>query len=173
MTKKKTHEPIAKLTGNIIEHMRLMSDLEIQKSKHFHWDSKLWRAIDDAVSYHDDLVAHPKDYLIMSYRGTGRAVRLTDVCLYNRNYTTNPPKEHSVVGIEIEVEYIHEDQNGYDNPDKIRKTYRLQPPMELFVKFSKIKFNNWVKKVKSERDAETKKEDLIKLKELQEQYPDA
>jgi hypothetical protein len=164
---------MAALEGNIIEHMRLMADLKEQKNKHFHFDSEIWKAICKSVSYDDDLIAHPKDYLIMSYRGTGRAVSLRNVQLYGKDYTVKPVKEHHSVGFEIEVEYTHEDNNGMDHPPTTTKSTTLQVPMKFLIKFSPASFKTWVKKVKAERDAETKEKDLEKLKELREKYPDA
>jgi hypothetical protein len=126
----------------------------------------------DAVANGDDLVEHPEDYLMMCYRGTGRAVSLKEVYLYAKDYTTGKaPKEASVIGMDITVEYVHEDYQGYDNPDTVTKKITLQPPTELLTGFSKIKFANWVKKVKAKRIAETKEKDLTELKRLKEKYP--
>lgn len=173
MAKKKTKKTMATVyEDNIIEHMRLIIDLEEQKKKHFHFDSKVWKAIRDNVAYKDDLVKHPEDHLIMSYRGTGRAVSLKHVQLYCKDYTVKPAKEHDTVGFEVEVEYIHEDDNTYENPPTITKKTTLQVPIGLLTNFTKAKFNNWVKKAKAEREAEEKERELKTLKSLMDKYPD-
>jgi hypothetical protein len=164
-------KPMAELTGNIIEHMKLMSALKDQKYKHFHYDCKLWKAIYDAVANGDDLVAHPKDYLLMCYRGTGRAVSLRETRLWGKNYDNDPPTECPFAGMDVEVEYTHEDNNGMEHPETINKTYTLQPPIELLTEFNKDEFDVWVSKVKEKRDAETKEKELATLKELREKYP--
>lgn len=164
-------KPMAELTGNIVEHMKLMAALKEQKFKHFHYDCKLWKAIYDAVAYHDDLIAHPKEYLLMSYRGTGRAVSLRETRLYAKDYDNTPPTDCPFAGMELEVEYVHEDNQGYDHPDTITRSYTLQPPIELLTDFKKDEFDVWVAKVKEKRDAETKEKDLVELKRLRELYP--
>lgn len=171
MAKKKL-KAMAKLEGNIVEHMRLVIELKDQQRKHFHYDSKLWKAIRDSVGECKGLVKHPEDHLFMTYRGSGKAISLSDVHLYARDHTVKPSVESKVFCMEVEVVYVHDDNTHMDHPPTVSKKTRLQVPIELALNFSKTKFNNWVKKVKAEREATEKEKDLAQLKELQAKYPE-
>ena len=161
---------MAKLEGNIIEHMRRVIEVEEQQHKHFRYDSKLWRAVCDSIATNDGLVEHPEEHLIMCYRGTGQAISLKNVHLYPRDYTVYPALENKLFCMEVSVVYVHEDDTRYE-PDTTSRQTILQVPTELAIKFNKTKFNNWVKKARTERESKKKEKDLLLLKELQEKYP--
>jgi len=157
---------------DVLAHLNLMANLKSQKDWHFRTHSKLWKSVYNAIAYGDDLVAHPKNHLLKCYRGSGIAVSFRDVCLYAKDYTVAPTAEAHVVGLEIEIEYVHEDQDGQDWPDIISKKFTLQPPTEFLAdQFTDAEFNEWVGKVKSERDAKIKEKDLETLAELRRKYP--
>jgi len=148
-----------------------MANLKSQKQWHFRAHSKLWKAVYKAIAYGGDLVAHPKDHLLKCYRGSGIAVSFKDICLYAKDYTVTPTAEAETVGLDIEIEYVHE-EDGKDYPDITTKKITLQPPTEFLADlFADAEFNEWVGKVKSERDAKIKEKDLETLAELRKKYP--
>lgn len=156
---------------NIIGHMRKIADLKEQERLYFYMKCPLWKAVRDNVSYKDDLVKHPDETLIMSYRGTGRSVRLHNVHLYSKNYEKKPPEEANVFCMEVQVEYVNEEDSYQDHPPTFVRTYRLNPPTDLAVNFSQDEFDAWVAQMREERLADEKTEDMKQLKRLTEKYP--
>ncbi len=160
----------AELLGDIIEHMRFMADCESEKNKYFYWDSELWKAIRNAIE-HNELIKHPENSRIHYNQGTGADITLKNVHLYAMNYAVKPPEEPTVFAMEIEIEYVAMDEDGY-NDKLFTEKHTLQVPVALEVEFNQNKFEAWAYEQRAVRIAKEKEVDLVKLRELMEKYPD-
>ncbi len=162
---------MAKLEGNVVEHMRLIADLKEQKQKHFHFDSKLWKAIRDSIGKEGILVDHPEECLLMTHRGTGHAISLNSVHLFGKNYEESPPVEQPTFFMEVEVEYVREDDTHMDHPPTFTRKTPLNVPVTLAIDFQQEQFDLWVAKLKNRKEQEQQDAELAQLRELVKKYP--
>lgn len=135
-----------KITGQ--EAYDMMLAIEANKCgviDHFHWNSPLWRAIRDHIESNEcSIILKPDN--VMTYRGTGQAIRLIKTHTYHTEYKTDPKSGKTITMVpdffymELEIEYYDEDcDRTYE------KSFTLKPPINLLTNFTKEGFDDWVK----------------------------
>jgi len=151
---------------NIVDHILKLNEMENARQRYFYLISPVWKAIRDHISRSKECGLIKRDErLIRSYRGLGASVQLKNVHLPKIDNPKN------ILDFEIEVEYIQEGEEGAERPATYKKKYWINVPSELELDFTQRKFENWVKKEKAKMDAEIKKSDLEKIKQLKKKYP--
>lgn len=160
--------------GNIIAHMRHMADCKEARFSYFHRHSKLWRKLWQHLQEDNNgLIEHPENSLIVVHRGSGHAISLRDTHLYAKNYETRPPTESTVFGMDVEIEYIEEDNRGMDYPPSFVRKYSIQVPCELELNFTDKAFSKWINLKISEQTADKilkEQKMLLKLMKLHPEF---
>lgn len=135
-----------KVTGQ--EAYDMMLAIEANKCSvrdHFHWNSPLWRAIRDHIESNEcSIILKPDN--VMTYSGTGQAIRLVKTLTYHTEYKTDPSSGKMITLVpdffymELEIEYYDENHDC-----TYEKSFILKPPINLLINFTKEGFDDWVK----------------------------
>lgn len=135
-----------KITGQ--EAYDMMLAIESNKCgvrDHFHWNSPLWRTIRDHIESNEcSIILKPDN--VMTYRGTGQAIRLIKTHTYHTEYKTDPSSGKTITLVpdffcmELEIELYSEDEDRTFNRD-----FKLNIPIDLLIDFTQEKFKKWVK----------------------------
>jgi hypothetical protein len=141
--------------SDIIAHMQKMGEMESARRKYFYFCSKLWKAIEKHITYEVDCVLIEREADVVVHN-SGSSVSLKETHLYSGEWT-HPEKglgvlvEATVFSMEIEVTFCPKDEQDRDDPSFYRKSYYLQPPIELERNFTEKAFDKWIDGLKKER----------------------
>ncbi len=153
----------------IIDFLNQFKKMQRDRDWYFRVQDSCSKAIMEELAKIDSsLVAHPKDYFIPSYRGTGPAISFEDVFLY-------ADSDAKVFCIMFSIHYAHESDShlpSEDIRDLTQRKIRLNVPLDLLIHFKRDKFNEWLEVQRKERELKQKQADLKILKELVNKYPD-
>lgn len=170
-------DPISKISGkNIIEHLRLVSNITQETGRYFYFDSALMRAIQNEISENPDSGIledwaygdAPKPNTVVHGRAHS-GVHFKDAHLFAPK-SWSPLVESETFCIEIEVDFGFYNEDEGEHREESRK-FRVYPPTELAIQFDQKKFDKWVKELTKKRDEERRKKDLDKLRRLINTYP--
>jgi hypothetical protein len=159
--------PVAKLTGNIIEHLFIFQDMKSEIIRYYHFDSKLINAIVDYI-YHNSnnvFIRVPDDYFIECHRGTGAAISFKHVTVY-KNYEVKPATCEEVFRLDLSITLTHDEteMERYEN-------ISFLVPVDLELNFTEEKFNKWIDGLEKGKNAREEVEELKVLEKLQKKYP--
>jgi len=164
---------VPKISGaEAYELMKTVSDNE--ETIRYHLRSS---ALEKAIYGHADsndcvLFKFPKHYdSIVVHRGTGKAISITDYRRYWPSYESNPAGGSTVIepenfGITVQVDFWSEE---YQEEKQVH--FELSPPVSLLTDFSSEKFDEWIAKLRKERNTAQTKTDLETLRALIRLYP--
>jgi len=128
-----------KITGQEAYDMMLVIMENKPKIKeHFYHNSELWKAIKEHIISDDRSIIFIKDEII-SYRGTGPSILLTNVYAYPPQYSKNEKIIPTVFCMEITINTTDDDNYTH------QKDFKLDVPIDLLINFSKEKFDKWVR----------------------------
>ena len=151
-------KPVAKLNGvNIIDYLFTLQEMKSQVSKHFNFDSPLWKAIYSHIHKESENPAFfdiPQNYRISLVQGIG----FQSVLAYAFNSKT--------ILIQFEVGFLEEDSN-----DNLVRSYHIECPVDLELDFTEEKFDGWLKEVRAKKDLKRTEEELEVLETLVKKYP--
>lgn len=160
--KTKKQDPDA-INGTIVEHLAAL----YRATENAHrWlrRSEAWRAIHDHVVYAENCVlVDRKGRRVSCHRGTGYAVRIKDAF----NMRTGGP---STICIVVQVEYDEDDEIVDSGATE---TERIYVPADMLIRFSRRKFNAWLKIRRAEALLARKDRLLRQINMLIAQFPEA
>ena len=164
-----------KLSGNIIEHMRLINELSAQQFTYFHSYSKLWIHIRASIEEEAALVDHPRYFQIEYRRGLGAAIRIEEIRLLPQNFSVNPPTEGQYFRFKISVTYYEVDEDGAHDyySSTFTRRYHIDAPIALATHWDLERFKEWVSEVRVEAVEEKKSEAIYKLQQMINAHPKA
>jgi hypothetical protein len=152
------------LADNIIEHMRLTQEAQEEIRHYFHWNSKLWRAIekDIAINYIDGKRVESR--LIDS---VGRDVA-------NSSASSGVSFRSARVWYDDFVNFALEFHVSFEpiDDDTDSKSYTLVVPDDLELNFTQEKFDLWAASIAQKRNEKQDLKDRALLKELLKKYRD-
>jgi hypothetical protein len=156
--------------------MRGRAIFRAQQQKYFFWHSSLWDALKKHICNEKEckVIVWEPDSLILSKRGNGSAIRLFEAGVYPLQADTDDStKEPLKYWITFEIDWAKKrDIGGYSiNIDEFTKTYTLDIPTDLEVRFTQEKFNSWTQKVNNDRELKIREQEIMLLKKLRKKYP--
>lgn len=124
---------------------------------------------DHIFSYNQKLIEPPRGAeRVCSYSGTGPAVTYKSFTVYSDDYSTQPPTPCPVVGVDVEIEFVRDEDYG----DNVHRTYTFQVPIDLITTYSEDNFKVWINEIESKKEKEIRDAELAKLEELMAKYPE-
>lgn len=163
--------PRDKLSGTFSEHLELLSNAKSALHRVMGL-SKFWKALYDHAGKRPGVFDHPKGYLVMSYRGTGLALRFVEAHMYAGDIVDDKWTPSKVFSLKVEIEYVHESNTGYEDAPTKTKTFYLSPPVELMDNFTKEAFDKWAEEVVADRRSKSVKTAKEQLETLKEDHPE-
>jgi len=149
------------LEGNIVVHMRKLSEMGNYKWDYFYWVSPVWKAIREHIGSAKKCLLIDREAVIISLRGYGPSVNLVEVRLCGGKVN-----RVEYFNFEFEVEYICEGQMDGEYPKTYKVTYYLDVPVDMELNFKEKVFSEWVRVVGRERDRGLRAEDIKEYKRL-------
>lgn len=148
--------------GGIVAHLVKSRQMDQEARRHFHFKSKLWRAIQDHIQS-KDCVLFKRHGVVATY-SAGPGIALEDAYI-----PIHLDKETQNMVFKIRVSYWSEP--GNDNRETFEERYSIYFPASLEGSFTPRKFNLWLQEKRRERDAKQSAEDLKTLERLMLAYP--
>jgi hypothetical protein len=146
-----------------------IQEMKCEIRKYFHFDSKLWRAIQNHiwhVAQDNALIDWPEGFLIVVNRGTGAAITHLGCCIPIADYSVTPPKPSNAYVLDLDVSFINEEDRHMDYPPEKMLSYSLVVPIALEENFTQEGFDAWIAQEHKKKEAKTIKTAVERLNKL-------
>lgn len=159
------------LTGNVVEHIKMVQNANRATDWHFRVGSKFFDALREHVRTAKDArcVIDREGRSISCHRGSGYAITLRNPCVH---FAMPGEIEHMSFVLHVGFEAA-EDDAEYDSMHSrdVEREYRLYCPTDLELNFTKEKFDLWTRRMKEELDKERLKKERKDLDRLLKRHP--
>lgn len=153
-----------KLEGDgIVPHLIKTRAMRQEAQRHFHFHSKLWRAIQEHILSKDCVLFERTGTVATYSAGPG-------IGLERFNIPFNLEREPQNMVFDIRVSYWADSESS-DNRETRDEHYSVYFPATLESKFTKRKFNLWLEEKRKARDETRQVADIKTLQRLIEKYP--